>query len=423
MSTTAKPPKTKKTSSFLGTLFTKEPSTDAFVQMQNQSRKQMAQNPGRKYPPGMAGVSSVKMPENVPKVNSKWNGLPQRGDEEYYRRDSRTSSRGSSTRTSSTCARSADPSGRENYSRRPSDLTTSSTHPNHGRRKDSAHQHASHAGREKVITRAESLASSNSIKHLRPKSISIRTKSLSSPSGGSLQQIKPFFANDIPEPTGVSQGYRIHSLSMESAKIFSEDNGAKDITFLEDHLGIASLNHASSPRSTPLEQLPNTPFSEPIQAQHLGGLVVEADDYLSLPRLDGKATDLVLRSWGSDVSDHSSTTSKVSDESVRASLAEEARPIPPPYKGDESLTPKPILKNGSRGQVFAPTVQIQRDLEKRPDSSRARLGLRASIIKDPDAVPWDWNKGKSTCSEPPTRTAPPKTVFPKPLTLGIFSKA
>lgn len=65
---------TKKRSKFLSGLFgAKEPSAQA---LQNYERQLMKQGRGRVTPVGMPGVSSAKLPATVPRVNSKWDGVP-----------------------------------------------------------------------------------------------------------------------------------------------------------------------------------------------------------------------------------------------------------------------------------------------------------------------------------------------------------
>lgn len=381
----------------------------------------MDQNPGRMNPPGMSGVSSVKIPENVPRVNSKWDGMPRRANEDYVRRDSRIDFRGSSIRTSSTRSRSVGPSGRESHSRHLSDSTNSSNHPNQARRRSNARQDEKRAGIGEVNSVAESVSSSNSVKHPRSKSISIRSQSLRSPSGSSLPHITSFFPNDIPEPPGMPQGSGVQPLTQGSVQASSKRHSKKGVPRFGENCAGTLPDHASSPGSTPLEQSPITPLSEPISLQHLGHPVIKVDDSLSFPLPDFKPTRLVLRPSGSDVLNSPVTARKVSKESVRGFLAGEARLFQVPDEEARSLTPKSILKEGTGGQVFAPSIQIQQDLEKRPDSSRARLGLRASIIRDPNAAPWEWNEKFDSRSEPSNRAASPRNLLPK--SLGIFGKA
>ena len=76
---------TKKRSNFLSGLFgAKEPSAQA---LQNYERQLMKQGHGRVTPVGMPGVSSAKLPVTVPRVNSKWDGVPRTVKEKEKRSD------------------------------------------------------------------------------------------------------------------------------------------------------------------------------------------------------------------------------------------------------------------------------------------------------------------------------------------------
>jgi hypothetical protein len=66
----------KKSSSIFGFLKTKEPSTQAWLEYQESIRKQQAGQDGRVSAVGLPMVSSAKLPSKVPKVNSKWDGVP-----------------------------------------------------------------------------------------------------------------------------------------------------------------------------------------------------------------------------------------------------------------------------------------------------------------------------------------------------------
>jgi hypothetical protein len=297
--------------------------------------------------------------------------------------------------------------------------TTSSGHANQDRSRKSAHEHDKRVGFGDVDSVAESASSSNSINHPRSKSISIRTQSLRSPSGSSLPQITSFFPNDIREPPGVPQIYRNHTQSQDSARGANEERDTKAVPTLEEPLPEAISDHASSSSPTSLEQSPITPLSDLTPVQHLGPAVV-IDDSLSFSVPDLKFSGVVLQSSGPDVLGPPTASKKVSKESMRAFLAGEARPLRLSGDEEQSLRPKSILKKGTQMQVFAPTFLVQQDLEKRPDSSRARLGLRASMIRSSDAVPWQWNEEKDALPDPGKRVASPKTLRPK--SLGIFGK-
>lgn len=70
--------KTKKRGgSFFAFLNVKEPSQQAFDDYQRQMRKKGASKNGRVSAIGLPGVSSAKLPPTVPKVNSRWDGIPQ----------------------------------------------------------------------------------------------------------------------------------------------------------------------------------------------------------------------------------------------------------------------------------------------------------------------------------------------------------
>lgn len=70
--TSNKPPKKK--AGFLSSLFAKEPSAQAFADYQKLLLKQ---GQGRPNTVGLSGVSSAKLPPTVPKVNSRWDGVPE----------------------------------------------------------------------------------------------------------------------------------------------------------------------------------------------------------------------------------------------------------------------------------------------------------------------------------------------------------
>ncbi|KAL9137428.1 MAG: hypothetical protein Q9175_001352 [Cornicularia normoerica] len=64
----------KRSNIFSGLFSVKEPSAQA---LQDYQRQLMKQGGGRVTAVGMPGVSSAKLPATVPKVNSKWDGVPQ----------------------------------------------------------------------------------------------------------------------------------------------------------------------------------------------------------------------------------------------------------------------------------------------------------------------------------------------------------
>lgn len=71
----------QKKPSLFGFLSVKEPSTQAFEAYQEQMKKRGTTQNGRANAVGLTGVSSAKLPPTVPKVNSKWDGVPQTAKE------------------------------------------------------------------------------------------------------------------------------------------------------------------------------------------------------------------------------------------------------------------------------------------------------------------------------------------------------
>ncbi len=337
-------------------------------------------------------------------------GLLGAGVTEGDRRNSRISSCGHSTRASSTRSHSSGPSSCGGHSRGLSASTNSSNHLSQTRSGNGANE----------VSSAESTYSSNSIKCPRPKSVSIRTQSLRSPSGGSLPHVTSFFPNDTPKPPVYPHVLGLQSRTEASLQGPSEGGSTtKEIPGWEGNYLVSG--QTSSLGSSPLEHSPITPLSDPLSLLHLSQPGVKDDDSFPFPRVDINVPELVLHSLHSDGLDHPITTKKESEASARAFLAGEARSLRLSDDDTRSLTPKSILKNGTRGQVSAPSIQIQHDLEKRPDSSRARLGLMASITKTPDTAPWEWEDEKESRLVPSHRISSHKTLLPK--SLGIFGKA
>ena len=110
--------KDKKGGSFFSVLSVKEPSAQAFEDYQNQMRKKTQGNKGRPTTVGMPGVSSAKLPSTVPKVNTKWDGVPQVVKEKEKEKDKAKDSYRLSVSAQST---------REGAQRRPAELVRSAT--------------------------------------------------------------------------------------------------------------------------------------------------------------------------------------------------------------------------------------------------------------------------------------------------------
>ena len=84
--------KGKGPSSLMNFFTVKEPSSQAFADYEAYMRKQTASRGGRVTTVGLPGVSSAKLPPSVPKVNSKWDGVPQAVKDKEKERERRLSS-------------------------------------------------------------------------------------------------------------------------------------------------------------------------------------------------------------------------------------------------------------------------------------------------------------------------------------------
>lgn len=71
----------RKPNFLLGLFSLREPSTSALNEIQKQQAHEATTKSSRTTAVGMPGTSSQKLPSTVPKVNSKWNGLPSAGND------------------------------------------------------------------------------------------------------------------------------------------------------------------------------------------------------------------------------------------------------------------------------------------------------------------------------------------------------
>ncbi|KAJ9669243.1 hypothetical protein H2201_000595 [Coniosporium apollinis] len=81
----------KKGSSMLGFLSLKEPSANALEQFAELQRKQAAERGVATSAGTLPGISSRKLPPTVPKVNTKWDGLPESAKRKEAAKDKRVS--------------------------------------------------------------------------------------------------------------------------------------------------------------------------------------------------------------------------------------------------------------------------------------------------------------------------------------------
>lgn len=113
--------KDKKKGGVLGFLTLKEPSTNALEQFAAEQKKAAAVKTGRATAVGLTSVSKQKLPEHVPKVNSKWDGLPEDARKKLENERKRSHETGSLFTTNTRQSRRSDnsSSSSSNSTRRP----------------------------------------------------------------------------------------------------------------------------------------------------------------------------------------------------------------------------------------------------------------------------------------------------------------
>jgi hypothetical protein len=94
--------KDKKKGGMLGFLTLKEPSTNALEQFAAEQKKAAAEKAARASAVGLTSVSTQKLPEYVPKVNSKWDGLPEDARKNLKHQRKKSHETGSSLFTTNT---------------------------------------------------------------------------------------------------------------------------------------------------------------------------------------------------------------------------------------------------------------------------------------------------------------------------------
>lgn len=256
-------PQPRKKSSILTGFFSKEPTISALAQVE----VDLINRHGAATSHTVPHVSSRKMPEHVPKVNSKWDGIPEtvkmREREDKERK--RLSQAGNFTqsqmrsRGSNESIRDTFNSQQSRFIRRDSD-TASHT--------DSWQSQTDTSGRPHRHQSFSSATSSNGSQEVKAhQTASVKTQSLRSPSGNSLPEITSFFPHHQPQkaaqPTHVRKGSRIQATRTGTTR--------SDVTSID-----SIPEHSSSPVATPREKSPATPVYGDERERHPGPLTSHA---------------------------------------------------------------------------------------------------------------------------------------------------
>lgn len=258
--TTSAPPKKK--SSFLSGLFAKEPTKAALAQVEADLKAKY----GAATPQKVPHVSSQKMPEHVPKVNSKWDGVPEsvRMRDKEDRKARRRSHQGSSAPTQS--VRSCNSEGSAHSSRqywsgfRRNSYAADCTEG--WQIQNSALNQLSRP------VSAYSTCTDNSRETYAKKDASIRSQSLSSPSGASLPEVTYFFPHHKTQPVP-EMPQRWQSANSSNSHFTPSSYPSKSNSLNSDASPSAFdaiHEHSSSPVATPQERSPVTPSYQEYRA-------------------------------------------------------------------------------------------------------------------------------------------------------------
>ncbi|TKA58167.1 hypothetical protein B0A49_12837 [Cryomyces minteri] len=334
--TPARDYKKRKNSSLFGFLTLKEPSQLALEDFAEQQRKIAAAKGGRVTAVGLPGVSTQKLPPTVPKVNTKWDGLPNsaREREKERERELRSTKRGSSATFSSQHKGSSDSSFHGSIRSQlsqgaPNSLASMSVYPiDEAKPKPyTASQKSRHSA--KSSQSSPSISSNlppgrvrpNPDDHpaLRSPGLAKTATSLSDRSGTSY-----FFSSDADEaPSSLSE----HDTSSSAA-----------VTPLE----LSPLTPVDASFLTlDSKRLPLHDFATP-RAYELN----EADDEATRCSSRTDPEDIVIRSSGPDVLDPPATAEKAPRSTQMGFLAGEAQELR--LSDEESDSTKSTIKHASR---------------------------------------------------------------------------
>ena len=454
----------KKKGRFLSSLLTsKEPSMAAFAQMEAQMKASQSKDPNQRLNPlGMPGISSATLPTFVPKVNSKWDGVP-RAVKERKKEIAKQGKQGEDCSSNSSSI----------HSRR---VSRSNRHPE--RRPISNSTLVNRDSQDQSLSSGVSSIIDFEIANL-SKEISRRSFSLRASSSESLPDVASLLPKDIPPPPAIPEKYRtprdeLGSLQNFTGRSAQSDSGS-NIRGLQKN---AHANVASAPPSANLEQF----HSAAAMSKELGQIpnyfvVSSRQEYMEdLELTKSKPSRLLpFQETSKDVPEHSHSPLPTPTDSfpptphslVHPTLDEAeaflvsgtsflpAPPIPPrsiarnspinnSYAENPPSQPEPPLlydphgflageaqpleidpyntTNDSSGvakvipetfssldQNEAPVLSeelrvTQNDIECRPDSSRKRLGLTPTFTKATGTAPW--NDADSMLDRPTTPKAP-----------------
>lgn len=298
----------KKPNLIISFLTLKEPSQYAFEQYAQQQRKQAAAKGGRAAGSFM-GISSQKLPPTIPKVNSKWDGLPtSTKDKEAIKKGNRQSTIS----------------------------TTSRPWKSHSNR--SSHEPNTSASLHSVHGAPPSLAASNQRGNERPPLLPFSQTTPVEPPA-----LSPVLANSAALT-------RPHSLQPQSTLTPRSPNSFTDVDVPKLPKDLPP--RSSTPLNSPIDELPVTPPDISAIPPHIILATLATPPHLKteqefndLPQwpLTSSPGDVIIKSSGPDVLGPPSTAKRRAKTNNQGFLAGEAQELQLP--DDEAESPRSILKH------------------------------------------------------------------------------
>lgn len=369
----------KKKSGFLtGIFMVQEPSMVALAHMESQMKQQKpSKSGGRVNPVGMPGVSSAKLPATVPKVNTKWDGVPdvmKQKDKESEKE--RRWSRSSRSESSSIRSHSAGPANKQLHLTRLGSHSTFNSFESHNLDANSENVSLDSSGNQTTETR-------------KGRKVSPRRPCWDSFSGASLPDITILLPpGEAPPPPSIPDEFHAESLSIKPIPRSHPSPTPEPPTELPAH--------TDSPLPTPTDSEPETPHSAtyPTSSTYIEPNAFHfpwQDEQSPPPPIPQRNTARL------HTPPPEPTTSSILLRPSRTFglIAEEARSSSAHSSLDDDL-PDPAL--------LSPIPEIRFSDDEDPDdsyvtetnidlhrheSSRERLGLMATMKKDVERPPWD----------------------------------
>ncbi|KEF58436.1 uncharacterized protein A1O9_06362 [Exophiala aquamarina CBS 119918] len=425
-------PQKKKTSLFGGLFQMKEPTQVAL----NQVAAQMIAQHGSISPAKVPNVRLEKMPEHVPKVNSKWDGVPDsvKQREKHEREAAKTPKKELfSVNASRSLSSGTGEDSRRRLNSRNSSSTTGSFS-SHGRSVASNGTSARGRFYAQSVNSSGDLASQQRPDSQRPPvthghARATSTSSLPDNVTEAIPEFPRYLRGAIAGP-GHMAGPRNQNVPDENPpppviniRSASDQTPARKV---EQAPSIEDVpTHSASPLPSPRDVVPATP--SPLRP---------SDEYVFQTRSPTTEIPSSLSTGpGPDIITTTTIPKKKPPPIMTPGfLAGEAQELVLPNDTEGQSSADLPLRSWESGRMTAGTSssthsRVQQDLERRPDSSRARLGLRASILLRDDENPWERMEQDAPAlpspKSPRTPTSPrlvssPRTKFSTGF--GLFNK-